>query len=130
MDCPSPDYLESLVSNPQLKKHQKFAKLDNDGACLVVHFTPKEVIELPQYKSWMDDFTPSTQHIQVNESNSCMGSTAVHRIQHKLNMLSPDFFPLLGDEGTPSLCQTVRALVVFSPKIINVMNVVVWQSSE
>ena len=29
-----------------------------------------------------------------------MGSSAVHRIQYKLNLLSNDFFPLLGDQGT------------------------------
>ncbi|XP_048520039.1 ribonuclease Z, mitochondrial isoform X2 [Dendroctonus ponderosae] len=106
VDCPSADYLESLASNPRMKKHQKFAQFDDDAACLVVHFTPKDVMELPLYKRWMEDFTPSTQHIQVNDSNSCMGSTAVHRIQYKLNLLSPDFFPLLGDRGTPSLCET------------------------
>ena len=51
----------------------------------------------------MDDFSASTDHIPVNESNTCMGSMAVHRIQHKLNMLSPDIFPLLGDQGSPSV---------------------------
>lgn len=28
-----------------------------------------------------------------------MGSTAVHKIQHKLNMLNAEIFPLLGDNG-------------------------------
>lgn len=42
----------------------------------------------------------STHHLMLNEMNSCMGSQAVHRIQHKLNLLSEDIFPLLGDNGT------------------------------
>lgn len=29
-----------------------------------------------------------------------MGSLAVHRIQHKLNLLTEEIFPLLGDRGT------------------------------
>lgn len=45
----------------------------------------------------MDKFSASTHHIIINESNKCMGSSAVHRIQYKLNLLSPTIFPLLGD---------------------------------
>ena len=30
-----------------------------------------------------------------------MGSVAVHRIQHKLNLLHPEIFPLLEDKGIP-----------------------------
>lgn len=48
----------------------------------------------------MENFSASTQHMILNELNSCMGSQAVHRIQYKLNLLSEDFFPLLGDKGT------------------------------
>lgn len=36
----------------------------------------------------------------LNEINTCMGSQSVHRVQHKLNLLSQDIFPLLGDKGT------------------------------
>lgn len=48
----------------------------------------------------MDDFPQSTQHLMLNEMNTCMGSQSVHRVQHKLNLLSNDIFPLLGDKGT------------------------------
>lgn len=48
----------------------------------------------------MDDFPASTQHLMLNEMNTCMGSESVHRVQHKLNLLSEDMFPLLGDKGT------------------------------
>lgn len=37
-----------------------------------------------------------------------MGSIAVHRIQHKLNMLHSDMFPLLGDCGTGIVKGNVR----------------------
>lgn len=48
-------------------------------------------------------FLPSTHHLIMNESNGCMGSVAVHRIQHKLHLLDPDIFPLLGDHGIPDV---------------------------
>lgn len=47
MDCPGPEYLESLINNEEIKKHQKFTTIDADAAYLVVHFSPKEVMEHP-----------------------------------------------------------------------------------
>lgn len=105
IDCPSQEHIESLVGNSEFKKHQKFALNEEEVACLVVHFSPKDVMDLPEYIKWMDDFPPSTEHIFINETNTCMGSIAVHRIQYKLNMLSKDFFPLLTDGGTTSLVE-------------------------
>ncbi|XP_066140566.1 ribonuclease Z, mitochondrial [Euwallacea fornicatus] len=101
VDCPDPEYLQSLVNSTEIRKHQKFANSNEDAACLVIHFTPAEVMKLPRYKRWMDDFCASCEHIPINELNTCMGSVAVHRIQYKLNMLSSSIFPLLGDKGTP-----------------------------
>lgn len=48
----------------------------------------------------MDDFPATTQHLMLNEMNTCMGSESVHRTQYKLNLLSEDIFPLLGEKGT------------------------------
>ncbi|KAJ8941617.1 hypothetical protein NQ318_000323 [Aromia moschata] len=84
----------------ELKKHQATAQNDEDLASLVVHFTPKEVLQHPRYKKWIEEFSPSTHHLILNECSTCMGSQSVHRIQYKLNMLSEDMFPLLGDKGT------------------------------
>lgn len=47
----------------------------------------------------MERFSESTQHIALNESNTCMGSVAVHRIQRQLNLLNQDIFPMLGESG-------------------------------
>lgn len=64
-----------------------------------------------RYREWIDKFSPSTQHIVLNNRNRCMGSTAVHRIQYKLNMLHTDMFPLLGDDGTQIVEENVRSLI-------------------
>lgn len=47
VDCPGLEYLDSLVNNEELRKHQKFATTDEDAAYIVVHFSPKEVMEHP-----------------------------------------------------------------------------------
>lgn len=100
LECPSEEYLDSLLANEEFAKHQSTATKDEDLALTVVHFTPQTVINHPQYKEWMDKFSPSTHHLILNDSNTCMGSSAVHRIQYKLNLLSDEIFPLLGDQGT------------------------------
>lgn len=52
-----------------------------------------------RYHEWVDKFSPSTCHLLLNESNTCMGSVAVHRIQHQLNLLHEGLFPLLRGDG-------------------------------
>lgn len=51
----------------------------------------------------MGDFPASTQHLMLNEMNTCMGSESVHRVQHKLNLLSETMFPLLADGCTETI---------------------------
>lgn len=48
VDCPSEEYLDSLLSNETFKKHQSTATNDEDFAALVVHFTPKDILEHPR----------------------------------------------------------------------------------
>lgn len=51
----------------------------------------------------MSLFGPSTRHLVLNSQNSCLGSEAVHRTQHKLHLLDPDIFPLLRDASVPAV---------------------------
>jgi ribonuclease Z len=101
VDCPSLDYVDSLVNNSTFAKHQATAASHPDVAYLVVHFTPQAVMEDSRYHMWMEQFSPSTHQLVINESNSCMGSVAVHRIQHKLHLLHQGIFPLLQDKSIP-----------------------------
>ncbi|KAG5890173.1 hypothetical protein JTB14_014340 [Gonioctena quinquepunctata] len=103
VDCPSEEYLDSLIGSKAFIKHQRSCNCDEEAANVVVHFTPRAVVNHPRYKQWIDEFLPSTQHIMLNEYNRCMGSQAVHRIQYKLNLLSNEIFPLLGDDGTEKI---------------------------
>lgn len=51
----------------------------------------------------MNRFSSTTNHLVINDSNKCMGSIAVHRIQYKLNLLDRGIFCLLGDRGIPTV---------------------------
>lgn len=66
----------------------------------------KKVITLKfifyRYQSWIKLFPVETYHLLLNNENKCLGSTAIHRIQYKLNMLDENIFPLLKDNGIPS----------------------------
>lgn len=50
----------------------------------------------------MNLFPSKTYHLILNDENKCLGSTAIHRIQYKLNMLDEQIYPLLKDKGIPS----------------------------
>ncbi|XP_054284563.1 ribonuclease Z, mitochondrial-like [Macrosteles quadrilineatus] len=97
VECPNEEFLESLTQEELFKRHQSETQSVEDAASLVVHFTPASVMTHPSYRKWMSLFPPSTQHLVLNDSNTCLGSVAVHRIQHKLRLLSEDMFPLLAD---------------------------------
>uniref|UniRef100_A0A1B6E0U4 Zinc phosphodiesterase ELAC protein 2 n=1 Tax=Clastoptera arizonana TaxID=38151 RepID=A0A1B6E0U4_9HEMI len=98
VECPSEDFLDSLLEEESFSLYQT-SNCENDIPFIVVHFTPSQVMLHPRYKEWMSRFQMSTHHLIVNESNSCMGSVAVHRIQCKLNILDSSIFPLLCDQG-------------------------------
>lgn len=50
----------------------------------------------------MSKFGPKTRHLVLNSQNTCLGSEAVHRTQHKLHLLDADVFPLLRDVSVPA----------------------------
>lgn len=96
VDCPTVAFVDSLINESSFEKYQKNGDKD-DIAYLVAHFSPPEVMKDPRYESWMRKFSPTTKHLLLNESNHCMGSTAVHEVQQKLNLFDANVFPLLKD---------------------------------
>lgn len=101
VEAPSEAYLDALLDSPAFTQYQSSASCDADVAEVVVHFTPQAVMSDPKYQEWMSRFTPSTSHIVLNDASSCMGLVGVHAIQHKLNLLSDNLFPLLNDRSIP-----------------------------
>lgn len=95
VDIPDESYLPALKSSKAFKPHQKWAATDDERAIVVVHFSPEEMMINDDYRAWIEDFSPSTKHLFVNERNEFTGFFASHRIQRQLNELSADVFPML-----------------------------------
>ncbi|XP_039754100.1 ribonuclease Z, mitochondrial isoform X1 [Pararge aegeria] len=70
---------------------------------IIVHYTPPHILKHPTYRAFMAKFGTTTRHLILNSQNSCLGSEAVHRTQHKLHLLDADMFPLLRDVSVPAL---------------------------
>lgn len=94
IECPTEDYLDSLIMNPAFTKHQETASKEDIASC-VIHFTPENVLNDTRYKNWMNKFAKSTYHMIINKQNEGVGSEAIHRMQYKLHLLHPKLFPLL-----------------------------------
>lgn len=96
VDCPSEDLLQCLINNPIFDKHQSASAASKDMIALcVIHFTPEKILRDARYSKWMEKFGWATQHIIVNETNTCLGTEAVHRVQHQLHLLHDTVFPFL-----------------------------------
>ncbi|XP_053694596.1 ribonuclease Z, mitochondrial [Sabethes cyaneus] len=100
IDLPSEAYLKDLEEkNDAFAPYQNAAASDMDQAMYVVHFTALELMQTPRYKRFMDRFSASTKHIALNAINSFSGYVASHRIQHHLNQLDQQIFPLLKEDN-------------------------------
>ncbi|GIY02889.1 zinc phosphodiesterase ELAC protein 2 [Caerostris extrusa] len=98
VECPSEKFLEPFVSESQFQDYQAEATDPSKIASLVVHFTPSEILKSPLYQKWMQRFPSTTCHLILNEDCSTVNSTAVHKIQHQLNLLHPQIFSLLHEK--------------------------------
>ncbi|CAL7948908.1 unnamed protein product [Xylocopa violacea] len=100
-ECPTEEYLDSFVNHPEFLKYQQVAKSTeekNEEVHCILHFTPEKIFTNEQYQNWLQKFPPETEHIILNDENTCMGSEAVHKNQYLLNMLHPEIFPLLSKD--------------------------------
>ncbi|XP_061395358.1 ribonuclease Z, mitochondrial [Musca vetustissima] len=98
LDIPSVEFLENLEKHHDLLVNARINPDNTPELALVVHFTPAEVLENNVYKTFLEKFAPSTQHIFLNASqNTFSGYIAAHRIQYQLNQLNPKVFPILAE---------------------------------
>lgn len=94
VECPTEEYLDSLTCETAFLKYQHTAEEEDKPLC-VFHFTPEKIITDERYQNWMKRFSSKTEHVILNEENTCVGSAAVYKNQYILNMLHPEIFPLL-----------------------------------
>ncbi|XP_051742274.1 zinc phosphodiesterase ELAC protein 2 [Ctenopharyngodon idella] len=93
VDCPSEDFIQPLCTNHVLQRYQTGGS--EDSAALVVHMTPEAVLNTDQYKSWMERFPSSTEHLVMNEQTFTPHNARSHKIQTQLNLIHPEIFPQL-----------------------------------
>ncbi|CAD5113231.1 DgyrCDS2410 [Dimorphilus gyrociliatus] len=93
IECPSANYLDSLVDNQQLKAYTD-NNSDNHSE-LIIHFTPRNVVNNAKYREWMESFGPNTKHLLMKNTDSDIAYEAVCKLQTQLNMINSDIFPTL-----------------------------------
>ncbi|XP_050346444.1 ribonuclease Z, mitochondrial [Nymphalis io] len=109
-DDPGPVFIVLEVPDLSYLRESEFdAHYENETnppeniPAVVVHYTPPHVLNHPKYRAFMSRFGATTQHLVLNAQNTCMGSEAVHRSQHRLHLLDEEMFPLLRDASVPAL---------------------------
>ncbi|XP_063361826.1 ribonuclease Z, mitochondrial [Cydia amplana] len=113
-DDPGPVFIILEVPEISYLSEEQFAAHFDNGTnspesipTVIVHLSPPEVFHHKNYQDFMTKFGPTTRHLILNSQNSCLGSEAVHRTQHKLHLLDPEVFPLLKDPSIPADWGTV-----------------------
>ncbi|XP_033743312.1 zinc phosphodiesterase ELAC protein 2-like [Pecten maximus] len=89
LECPDKRYLESLLASEDLKKYQSV------HGTHVFHLSPVSVVQDPRYKTFIDRFHSSTEHIHVDETQGQPSQNSVRYIQSVLNELDDNIFPVL-----------------------------------
>ncbi|XP_075155770.1 ribonuclease Z [Haematobia irritans] len=96
LDIPSIEFLGNLEKHSDLLVNNRINKDNTPELAIMIHFAPIEVISNNVYKTFLEKFAPTTQHIFLNSSqNTFSGYMAAHRIQYQLNQLNPKVFPVL-----------------------------------
>jgi ribonuclease Z len=65
IDCPNSFYVNSLVSSQELKNYQS-AKETLD---LMIHLSPKNILQSSEYREWMNSFGSNTKHVIANDDS-------------------------------------------------------------
>ncbi|XP_073831185.1 ribonuclease Z [Musca autumnalis] len=98
LDIPSVEFLGNLEKHHELLVNTRINADSTPELALMIHFAPMEVVNNNVYKTFLEKFAPSTQHIFLNASqNTFSGYIAAHRIQYQLNQLNPKVFPILAE---------------------------------
>ncbi|KAJ2939219.1 hypothetical protein O0L34_g8533 [Tuta absoluta] len=113
-DDPGPVFIVLDIPDITYLKEEEFSEHFSNGKnpqenipSLIVHYSPSEVFHHPIYQKFLSQFGSTPRHLILNGQNTCLGSEAVHRTQHKLHLLDADIFPLLKDVSVPAVWSAV-----------------------
>lgn len=117
ISCPSMDFVDSLSS------HSGFEPLMADSKTgrnmFIFHISPDHVIASPVYQSWMQRFSPKTQHVAMHgaakkgEKIDLLQSPykASLAMLMKLNKIDSQIFPIPSTSTHPTLSQELPASI-------------------
>ena len=91
IDCPTPEYVDSLINNDHFNRH-----IGTEESLIpshIFHFSSVDVLQDSRYKEWMNKFPETTFHFGINESNNNAGYHAAFGLQCQLRLLSTEIFP-------------------------------------
>jgi len=104
VDCPSEQYLSSLVCNAAFQPFMSVNSASSGQYLCIVHLSPAHVVCTEQYSSWMKSFGSDAQHLMMHPTTCVPREAFVSAAaqQCRLNALCPDFFPSLQHSFTPN----------------------------
>ncbi|KAG0046168.1 hypothetical protein BGZ83_008642 [Gryganskiella cystojenkinii] len=99
IDCPTVDYIESLVESKAFEQFYSTTAEDGSSttaAACIVHFGDQTILSHPRYKTWMSRFGSETRHIIANQDYCAQ--PLIWRAQsygcYKLSKLNKSIFPI------------------------------------
>jgi len=101
IEIPTMDHMTTLEGEKRLQ----FDSLKNLKG--IFHFTPPDVMRSDRYVAWINSFSadPEIVHVAINDDVGGYESTDVSTMNHKLNMVNPNIFPLLSPDMTVEVDQ-------------------------
>lgn len=100
IDCPSVQYLDSLISNERLSE---LIDQENSRLKAVFHLSDIDVILEQRYQDWVNLFPSSVQHLGLNEYCPNLAYLTTHQQIYCFNKFAPDLFkqPYFHTEAKP-----------------------------
>ncbi|TKR68305.1 hypothetical protein L596_024302 [Steinernema carpocapsae] len=90
--------LDDIRKLPSLKENTCLQPFTSNKTQMnfVVHFTRDDVLNKPDYQTWLKSFGPQCRHVVANGSGKCLPHMeSMYRNQILLNNIDEGFFPLL-----------------------------------
>jgi hypothetical protein len=95
VDCPSVEFVATLVAHPLLSPQSGSASSSPLPAC-IFHMTPNNVLGTHDYARWMNGFGTGTQHVVLNKDACPPRLIHVKAAQRQayFNQIDAKLFPL------------------------------------
>ena len=100
IDCPSVEYLDSLISNERMNE---LIGQENSLLTCVFHMSDIDVLLEKRYQDWVNRFPSSVQHLGLNDYCSNLAYLPTHQQLYKFNKFAPDMFkqPYFSEQAKP-----------------------------